>query len=256
MRSLLGLMFGLWSSLLVADDAPHWQQPVFIQHAFIAVALRSEYRPGAAPLRRWRQDMRVWLDHRVPDQALHQSLVDEHLQHLAQITGHPVRRVARAVDANVQLVFTRQENWAAEARALFGPRINKVLHGAVCLAGVDTNAGEILRARIIIPVDQARMHGRLVACIVEELTQIMGLPNDSELAYPSIFNDHSPEQLLSPLDVLLLQLLYQPELQPGMSEPEVALVVEKLLNRWHENGTIAAAVGLARSGELYQRLAP
>ncbi|MDF2181632.1 DUF2927 domain-containing protein [Neptuniibacter sp. CAU 1671] len=254
-RSCLCLLMLCCAQVSAAEELS-WQSPAFIQQAFIAVALRNEYQAGAKPLRRWRQDVRVWLDHRVPDQTLHQALVEDHLRHLAAITGHPIHRVNNKADANVQLVFTRQETWAREAQELMGSEVDAALHGAVCLAGFDVNAGEIIRARVIIPVDQARMHGRLVACIVEELTQIMGLPNDSEAAYPSIFNDKSPEQILSPLDVVLLRLLYQPQLRPGMQEPEVRRVTEKILNRWREDGTIASAVGEARSGELYQRLAP
>jgi len=105
--------------------------------------------------------------------------------------------------------------------------------------------------RIIIPVDQARSRGKLVACIVEEITQVLGLPNDSDTAYPSIFNDHMPEDLLSPLDVVLLQLLYEPELKPGMTKAQVKPIVRKVLKRYQEAGVLKRAPKAAQQAPLY-----
>ncbi|POB67546.1 hypothetical protein CRN59_25000, partial [Vibrio vulnificus] len=88
--------------------------------------------------------------------------------------------------------------------------------------------------------------------IVEEITQVLGLPNDSDQAYPSIFNDNSPEELLSPLDIVLLKLLYQPEIKAGMSEAEVKPVLNTLLTRFADNGTLSQSVDVATQTELFQ----
>ncbi|HAS26883.1 MAG TPA: hypothetical protein DCR64_15765, partial [Vibrio sp.] len=94
--------------------------------------------------------------------------------------------------------------------------------------------------------------GKLVACIVEEITQVLGLPNDSDKAYPSIFNDHTPEDLLSPLDVVLLKLLYEPELKAGMTKSEVKPIVRKILKQYSETGVLQQASKAAQQAPLYQ----
>ena len=101
-------------------------------------------------------------------------------------------------------------------------------------------------------MDQARARGKLVACIVEEITQVLGLPNDSDKAYPSIFNDHTPEDLLSPLDVVLLKLLYEQELKVGMTEREAKPIVRKILKRYSETGVLQQASKAAQQALLYQ----
>jgi len=125
----------------------------------------------------------------------------------------------------------------------------------VCMANFRVDGQyEIKKAIVIIPVDQARMHGKLVSCVVEEITQILGLPNDSERAYPSIFNDKTPESLLSGLDYLLLKALYNDAIKPGMTANEVTPVMQNLIRRWQKDGTIQSAAQAVKTGELYPLL--
>ncbi|MEO0915062.1 MAG: DUF2927 domain-containing protein, partial [Pseudomonadota bacterium] len=59
-------------------------------------------------------------------------------------------------------------------------------------------------------------HGPLMrqSCIHEELTQALGLPNDSFDARPSIFNDDEEFALLTRHDEALLRMLYDKRLRP------------------------------------------
>ena len=59
-----------------------------------------------------------------------------------------------------------------------------------------------------------------LSCIHEEITQGLGLANDSPLARPSIFNDDEEFALLTPMDELMLKMLYSPRLSAGMTETE------------------------------------
>ena len=54
------------------------------------------------------------------------------------------------------------------------------------------------------------------ACVVEELTQILGLPNDSATVEASIFNDHSQYFELTKNDRMLVQVLYHPRITFAM----------------------------------------
>ena len=66
------------------------------------------------------------------------------------------------------------------------------------------------------------------SCVHEELTQGMGLANDSPRARPSIFNDDEEFAYLTRHDELLLKILYDPRLRPGMTEAEARPVVMQI----------------------------
>ena len=69
------------------------------------------------------------------------------------------------------------------------------------------------------------------SCAVEEITQILGLPNDSNAVKPSIFNDSSQYFELTEHDRWLLRALYQKDITPGMSRNETLTRVLAFLKR-------------------------
>jgi len=86
---------------------------------------------------------------------------------------------------------------------------------ALCNTFIDKYPNFIItKVRIVITSlnPQQRRH-----CIVEELTQSLGLVNDSPLVFPSIFNDSSRQQELHAWDELMVQTLYNPRLYPGIA---------------------------------------
>ncbi len=250
--SLLPLLLAAVSFNAVSTPLT-WLDKSFVETAFYNVALQHEYSSGNKPLAKWQQPIKIWIDHRVGDKELHQELTELHIKHLSQVTQHPITIVSKESEANVKWIYTRQDQWMSEAKSVLKLKSTQHLNSAICTAGYRTNSqGEIVYAGIVIPVDQARSRGKLVACIVEEITQVLGLPNDSDKAYPSIFNDHTPEDLLSPLDVVLLQLLYEPELKAGMTKAQVKPIVRKILKRYQETGVLKRAPNTAQQAPLYQ----
>lgn len=232
-----------------------WQSSLYIRQAFSEVALKNEYDKAKHRIRKWHIPVRVFIEHQVGDRALHTQLVQMQLTHLAEITGHDMQLVDTLADANLHLVFTRQSLWASEVTRLMGVNSAQNIHGSVCMGKFALNSkSEIERAWVIIPVDQAQMHGKLVACVVEEITQVLGLPNDSEKVFPSIFNDKTPQDLLTGLDLILLKLLYNSSIRAGMTAAEIESPVQHLLKQWQGDGTIANADKIVRQGQLYPLL--
>ncbi len=238
---------------LFAQAEEHWQTADYLQQAFVEVALKNEYEGGFKSVRKWKMPIYVWLEDKTPEADMHRRLTQMHLAHLSSITQHPVALAKTRSQANVTLVFTSEANWGKEVGQLLGKGALKQLQRAVCMAGFSLDKqGAIVRAGVVIPTDQAEMHRKLAACIVEELTQIMGLPNDSEKVYPSIFNDKTPESLLTGLDALLLKMLYYPDIHIGMTAAQIKPVLTKLISTWQENGTITNAEKDVRNNELYE----
>ncbi|NVK43465.1 MAG: DUF2927 domain-containing protein [Oceanospirillaceae bacterium] len=247
------LLFALLSWPAVASE--RWQQPQRLAQIFAAVALTVEHGDGPAQIRKWQQPVRVWIDHRVGDRVLHERLTDMHLRHLGAITGLDIARVGVRERANLVLVFTRADRWAEDLARELGPGAVRYMHGAVCMGGLHSQKGVIRSAAAVIPVDQARMHGKLVACIVEELTQALGLANDSELAYPSVFNDLSPDDLLTDLDCSLLRILYDPRVAPGLNADALGHLLPDIIDDLRRQDLYRRALSDARHSELRGLLA-
>lgn len=233
-----------------------WPNLDYITNSFFEVGLGAEH--GVSPnlnLRKWKKPLRIYVEHQIGDQALHNQLLDAHINQLVQITNFDIRRVERKSQANVYYYFTKQSMLPKLVRTELGASVVEYLHGAICLANVKTDRNNhITSAHIFIPVDQARMHGKLVACIVEELTQTLGLIRDSELVFPSIFNDKTRNALLTGLDEILLRLLAENTVKAGMSRQELQPILLSLLKKYQRQGLIDTAEQRVQEGALYEML--
>ncbi|MEM0942379.1 MAG: DUF2927 domain-containing protein [Pseudomonadota bacterium] len=67
-----------------------------------------------------------------------------------------------------------------------------------------------------------------LSCVEEEIVQAMGLTNDDDRVRPSIFNDDEEFAYLTTHDELLLRILYDPRLKPGMTEDEAMPIVRQI----------------------------
>ncbi|WP_420481750.1 DUF2927 domain-containing protein, partial [Aeromonas veronii] len=219
-RGLLALLLLLAGHSARADE--RWQSDSYLVESFMAIAMEREYGEARQTrFARWQQPIRLQLINESGDKQLQADVVKVQAAHLARITGHPISMVA--AKPNLTLIMTdysKMKSWAN--RTMGGdPSVKMALKEGLCLANFATNAKhEISRATIIIPVDYSRAKGRFLDCVVEEFTQVMGLPNDSDKVFPSIFNDNSIDSFLTGLDYVLLKMAYHPALKAGMSSDE------------------------------------
>ena len=203
---------------------------------FGTIAFGSEHRVATDDrLAKWRRPIRYEIDNEADVGAPTLPALHRHMQRLLRITTHPIRKAAQG-PANFTVILTNRSRYRKHLAASLrqpNPWLVARLARADC-AGVyqrrkDTN--EIVRAVAIIPVDRARKRGVLQHCIVEETTQLMGLPNDSDDARGSLFNDRSRRSDLHCQDRLYLRLLYHPRLMPGMRKPAALAVAGDVLSR-------------------------
>lgn len=220
---------------------------------FMRIALYDEYRrdPGGfvreeteSRLRRWDGPVRIGLRFgaSVPAdrQATDRARIASFVARLSAVTGHPIS----VDDANPNfLIHIVSED---ERRAL-GPKVRALLPNlspgdvagitdmprtTYCLvyALSEGNSGAYTRAFAVIRAEHPDL--LRLSCIHEELTQGLGLPNDSPRARPSIFNDDEEFALLTDQDEVMLRMLYSPELRPGMSAAEARPIVDTLARRF------------------------
>ena len=219
---------------------------------FMRIALYDEYRRGnggfvreetESRLRRWEVPVRIGVrfgDSVPPDrQNTDRARIASFAARLAAITGHPIS----LDDANPNFLI---HIVSEDEREALGPKMRALLPNlspgdvagitnmqrtTYCLvyALSDGNSGSYTRAFAVIRAEHPDL--LRLSCLHEELTQGLGLPNDSPRARPSIFNDDEEFALLTDHDELLLRMLYSPELRPGMSAPEARPIVESLARR-------------------------
>lgn len=219
---------------------------------FMRIALFDEYRRGSggfvreeteSRLRRWEGPVRVGLRFgaSVPAdrQATDRARIASFVARLATVTGHSITVDERNPNFLVHIV-------SEDEREALGPVINATLPGLArsdvvgitamprstyCLvyAMAEGNSGAYTRAFAVIRAEHPDL--LRLSCIHEELTQGLGLPNDSPRARPSIFNDDEEFALLTDQDELLLRILYSPELRPGMTVAEARPIVFSLARR-------------------------
>lgn len=216
----------------LSAEKHQWQQSAYIKSSFYNLALKSEYAHGDGLLHKWQQQIRYQIKDSTGDHKLHKQLVKKQLAHLSAITGLDIKP---DTPANLTIYFLSENNLADwlthSAPKLSATTRQQLLRNSVCSARFSIAADATIQSAVVlIPVDRARAHGKLLSCIVEELSQIMGLPNDSDKVYPSIFNDYSFNDFLTGLDYVLLKLLYQPQLRSGLSQQQLDSIIDPLLN--------------------------
>lgn len=179
-------------------------------------------------VRKWSGPMRLAVY--AGDPARYARLVAPHLAHLRRLTGLDIRLVDNSEPGQNAYVFVfGREQFYAYADQHLGPgknpRTNRFL---ACFGYFHANGrGDIDEITAVIPSfigdDEVR------ACVVEEVSQAIGLPNDSDSADPSIFNDDDAHRDLTWQDELFLRVLYDPRVRSGMSRAEFEPLAGRIL---------------------------
>ena len=259
----------LLSEGLLRTDTHPFDAPMTPRHLtenFLRIALFEEYAGGQVTrhstetpilLLRWQVPVRVALrfGRAVPaaQQSADRARVALYLTRLSKVTGHPISLSDAQPNFWVYIA-------SVDDRAALGPELSAQIPGLTpgqmqsvtqmdagtyCQVLTQSNSATsgYVRAAAVIPSEHPDL--MRLACIHEELAQSLGLPNDSNAARPSIFNDHQEFALLTYQDELMLQILYDPALSPGMTRAQAQPIVETLATALL-GGETAAQTGVKR----------
>ena len=229
-------------------DAPYDAE--MLTRNFVKIALFDEFVPisgrlvareTSSHLRRWESPVRIALDfgpsvppdQRERDRATVAQLADR----LAVASGHDITTTRRG---GTMTVFVVNE----EERRALGTRLRAEVPGVSedVLRTVRDMAPSTFCLMIAFSTDSApHVYTRAIgivraehppllrmSCFHEEIAQGLGLANDSPEARPSIFNDDEEYALLTTQDELLLAILYDDRLNPGMTALEALPIVRTI----------------------------
>lgn len=90
-------------------------------------------------------------------------------------------------------------------------------------------------------------------CLHEEIAQALGPVNDIYAIADTVFNDDNYHSILTPFDMLVLRVLYSPELSVGMPPQAVAARLPGLLARLNPKGNGARAATRAATSPLWDK---
>ncbi|WP_208995079.1 DUF2927 domain-containing protein [Roseibium hamelinense] len=88
-----------------------------------------------------------------------------------------------------------------------------------CLVRVVSGRRGIKRSAAVIVSDEGEFLFR--RCLVEEVLQGLGPMNDDEALLHSVFNDRSRHSRFTVFDQIILNMLYDPRVEPGMSSKQI-----------------------------------
>ncbi|WP_438991221.1 DUF2927 domain-containing protein [Lentibacter sp.] len=163
-----------------------------------------------------------------PDQrAADRASIKAYAARLARVTSHPI---SMAPQGNFHILVMSADDGPAlrDTIARVWPdfpqaRIERLLtlpRDIYCLVHTNTPSAQEGEERAITLIRAEHPPLMRLSCLHEELSQGLGLSNDSPLARPSIFNDDEEFATLTSHDELLLKMLYDPRLRSGMSLEE------------------------------------
>lgn len=194
------------------------------------IVFGSEFRGEDHPVvRKWTVPLRVAVYG--DDRGRYRDLLEEHLGLLHRLTGLDLRIVERSdAGQNVRVLFLGDSQFRDYMhRYLPTPKNPNLVSSLACFGLFSVDArDEIDSATAVIPSSLPR--SEVKACIVEELTQVLGLPNDSFDVAPTVFNDDEAFQELTWQDELFVRVVYDRRVTPGMQPAAFKKVARMVLD--------------------------
>ena len=182
-------------------------------------------------VRKWTAPLRIAIYAKQPERD--RAVVEPVLRRLHGLTGLDIQLVDRSAPAqNGYILILGREQFYAYAESHLSPGKNPRTNTYLDCFGIFAadRGGVINELTAVIP--ELAGDGTKRSCVIEEVTQALGLPNDSFTVRPSIFNDDDQYQDLTWQDELFLRVLYDARVRPGMTraafEPLARRIVDEL----------------------------
>jgi hypothetical protein len=238
---------GLMRTDTGAQDAPFSAR--MLANNFIRIAFFDEFdsssgalvaRETEKRLRRWSKPVRVGLEFgaSIPQarRATETARVRSFLARLSKITGHSIQLASNGINFHLQILNADELKRIGPAVRRADPGIGEaelrsmieMPESTYCQVTYSLNEGSSLIERAFAVIRAEHPDLLHLSCLHEEIAQGLGLPNDSPAARPSIFNDDQEFATLTPMDELMLRMLYNKSLTPGMSITEARPIIDRL----------------------------
>ncbi len=235
------------ASPALSADRP---SPTDLAAFFADVAFGSEYLKNGTPvIQKWLEPIRInvaeiegklidkpgggkelKLDHGKPNRE-HINLIRKHLRVLLGLTGvrsESVKESGKPPNYFIKFVPRLAIHAPFLAKGVDPALLKKLAAPGVCYFLTAANKGSINWATVVVNTELTPE--AMDACLLEELTQTLGLVNDSDKIKPSVFNNRATPRELNRTDIILIKTLYDNRLPPGMVKKQALRRVNKIVS--------------------------
>jgi hypothetical protein len=203
-----------------------------ITDGFLKVALGAEYQLAGRVdrIRKYDVPVRVYVDNRAkPDRRSEVAGAVADIG--ARIKHLDIAMTANPSAANVVVTMVKDRDLSRTIREFYGRdrgrRIQRSLEPQ-CLSGFRKDATyRITHSDVLLVVDAGDFI--FYDCVYEEMLQALGPINDNETVPWTMFNDDVQMGFFDVYDQILLNILYDPRVKPGMTRAEVSAVLPEVI---------------------------
>ena len=200
-----------------------------IVNLFEMVVFGSEYDPKLASkaIAKWQSPIRLAIQGKPGDR--HLEFLGRHAATLSNLTGLSIELVKPGEVANITIAFVpRAKMSKIQIGGVPQDMIERLAAPGGCyFISWQKPVGTIIGAAIVVNTD--RDNAMVNHCMLEELTQSLGMPNDTDVLRPSIFSDNDHLYELSRSDTIVVRTLYDPRLRSGMPKIESLKIVPAII---------------------------
>jgi hypothetical protein len=202
-----------------------------IVDGFLKVAFGAEFRFGKQTdrIRKYDRPVRIYIENRgKPDR--NRQVADIIADIRTRMKDLDIAVTADRSEANAVIRLVLDRDLAQTMRQLYGRENTRKLQRSdpQCLAGfTKDDSFRILHADVILVVDVGDFV--FFDCAYEEILQALGPINDDGSVPWTMFNDDVSMGFFGVYDQLLMNILYDPRVRPGMTREEVQVLLPSIL---------------------------
>ncbi len=220
------MLTGACALLPVNIDPP---APDTLAERFELIAFYNELSSEVAPLARWREGP-IRVGTLGADASRYGADIALLADEFSTLTGAHFELVGPNQTADIVILMDTRQNIVQQFERVPALR-SEVQYAAsancfgIYFAGSTVNPYTIESAVISIRRASAQPTRR---CLAQELTQVLGLPNDIDDPDGTVFASGSTRTTLSASDRNIVRILYDRRLQPGMTRTEAMPIVRRI----------------------------
>lgn len=225
------LILSLWGVNLVKAEELRPQLEDMVDH-FLNVLYGSEYGLTKTPgvVSKWLQSPVSIIIQGKPTQQM-AKMASAHLNIISKLTKIKFKQgKASETGPSINLIFLKRAQMGNISIPGTDPKFVRAMASdptMVCyFLSWHKPPEQIVKAIVVINNEKESVS--IDSCLLEELTQVMGLPNDVKAYWKTLFNPFDMSFYHSPWDMLYSKTLYDPRLKPGMLPNEARGVVRDI----------------------------
>ncbi len=202
---------------------------------FEEVVFGSEIDPKLAStvVAKWQEPIRLAIQGR--HQPRHLEFLYHHAAILAGLTGLSIEPAKPGETANITVAFVPRAQMGKIQIGGVSPDLIRQLAGpgGCYFVSWQKPPGRVIGA--VIVANTERDIAEINHCLLEELTQSLGMPNDADVLRPSIFSDHDKLTELSRTDRIVVRTLYDSRLKAGTPKADALRAIPAIIRELSGN---------------------